>query len=241
MDKEELIEKYLQGLLNPEEEKMLQELKVLDNEFKKELDFQFAIKQALILEKEDNLKAQLLTFEQHYSKENKIIPNLLKWAAAAVFVIGLVFTIFLFNRPKTNVDELFIAYFNPAENIHYPITRGVSDDLLIGAFTNYELGQFEQALTLFQILDQTGEYEDLKLYIGSSHLALGQINEALEALNPKPYQNSPMEIRFKWYQSLALIKAGKTIEAQRILVEIAENKGYQSENASSILEKLPIK
>lgn len=241
MDKQELIEKYLQGRLTVEEEQTFHLLKLSDLEFKNEVDFQFAVKQALILEKEEHLKTQLTTFEKAFSAESRTIPVLIKWAAAAVFVIGICLSIFFLYNPKPSADTLFEAYFTPAENIHYPITRGFSDTLITQAFTSYEQGNYEQAILLFQALENTGNYEDLNLYMGSSHLGLGQIHEALAVLDPSPYVNSPMEYRFKWYQSLALIKAGDFEKARHILVQIVANKGYQSDNARSLLEKLPKK
>jgi tetratricopeptide (TPR) repeat protein len=239
MDKQELIEKYLRGELTLEEEKTLQNLAILDPEFKKELDFEFALKQAMILEKEENLKRQLQALEHEFSTERSILPNIIRWMAAAMLIMGLMFTIFLIGRPKLTSDELFIAYFVPAENIHYPITRGSNDTLMIQAFTVYEKGQFDQALIFFQTLEKTGNYNDLKLYIGSAHLGLGQLTEAIDVLDPSPYENTPLEFRFKWYQSLALIKSGNIEEAQALLVQIVENNGYQSENARSLLKKLP--
>lgn len=241
MDKQELIEKYLQGLLTVEEEQTFHLLKLSDLEFKNEVDFQFALKQALILEKEERLKTQLATFEKAFSAESRTIPVLFKWAGAAVFVISICLSILFLYNPKPTADTLFAAYFTPAENIHYPITRGFNDTLITQAFTSYEQGHYEQAILLFQALENTGNYEYLKLYMGSSHLGLGQIQEALAVLDPSPYENSPMEYRFKWYQSLALIKAGDFEKARHLLVQIVANKGYQSDNAGTLLEKLPKK
>ncbi|GHB25632.1 tetratricopeptide repeat protein [Mongoliitalea lutea] len=240
MDKENLIEKYFEGTLTAEEKLRLDKLLESDIELKEEFNLQIAIKQVMISEGEPALKAKLKDLEKSYRSTNKqSISFLIKWPAAAILIIAFALVFIRTFTPKDVHEDLFLTYFTPAENIHYPITRGNVDNELKLAFSAYESKNFEQALILFKQLQESNEFNELKLYLGSSYLAIGDTENALEVLIITNLDDESSRYRIQWYRALALVKSGNVEEAKTLLNDLVINGDFELKKAQKLLEKLP--
>ncbi|MCH7412443.1 hypothetical protein MM213_03025 [Belliella sp. R4-6] len=239
MDKQKLIEQYLTKSLTKEEEREFHRLMDSDPEFKADLNFHLGIKKALILEKEEALGSKLVGYENAYQRTKSIQRTLFRITVAAALIISMLLVVLKYNKTPVEANQLFLSYFTPAENIHYPITRGESDTLIVQAFTAYEQGQFDKALELLLLMQGTGQYEGLDLYIGSAYLAIGEVNNAIKVLNPNNVKDSLLLYRYKWYQSLSYVKSSEYDSARILLEDIVAKKAFKSEKASLLLKKLP--
>ena len=115
---EDLIEKYIQNKLSPEEELILDELLQNDPDFERELTLHANLKVAIKKNDDDNFR-NLISELESKAKMERSMPRrtYMKWLAAASIVLLLGLSYFLTIDQKATTNELFANYFEPYRNV----------------------------------------------------------------------------------------------------------------------------
>lgn len=234
-----LIDKFSSQKLSSAEQSEFDELYANDTDFKKEVDFINDLKIVAQDADQQSFKEMLEAIQQkEASTTKKAIPRKL-WISviAAAAVVVIVFSIFYANQGISN-DELYAANFTPHANTLAPIER--SESLVTTqekAFFAYENNNFEEAITLFEEIEEEA-HPNIQFYKASSLMALGQVEEAIPILEEFAQQNETYSSYAHWYLALAYLKRNQVAKSKKQLQMIIANDYYPSKKAQALLAEL---
>jgi hypothetical protein len=238
MKQDVLIEKYLQNRLSPDEKRIFEELLEKDVDFKNEVTFQLNLKRVLQKEDEDSFRNLVSDLERKSSKpQSKRFFIMLTVAASIIIFLGLTYFLKISNKPTDN--ELFAAYFQPYENVIYPIERGSdqqTEEVL--AFYTYEEGDYEAAAVLFSQLYNSSKESYYLFYEANALLQSDRASEAIPLLLEHLQSKDVLKEKTKWYLALAYLKEQDKRNAKKYLREVVKDGKYKARDAKKLLKKM---
>ncbi len=155
------------------------------------------------------------------------------FTAAAVIVLAIIVTI-LFLKPNSSKpsNDLYTKYYT-----EYPVSSELSelsrsDDDLLFAIKVYEAGDYDRAIILFEMLQDSsthGAYP--RFYMGHAYLHINLTDRAIEAFREILDEDAgQLEQATRWYLALAYLKAGNASLSTEQLKQIdASDSPYRSE------------
>ncbi|MAU70965.1 MAG: hypothetical protein CML04_02630 [Pseudozobellia sp.] len=243
MDKEELINRYFENSLTPEELSDLEQLYSSDKEFAEQFDFEKELKLSLKKEERQELKSLFseLSDENPLStKESKTI-RMRPWlmAASVALLVGISSWLVIFNNGSRNHDELYQDYFAPYENVVHPIERGQQlEDLRTQAFIAYENQDYEKALMLFKELHDKSNDTYLNFYEAISLMKLEKHKEAADLFSNYISTNGELKDRAQWYLALCYLRLNETAKSKALLKELITKGGFKAKTAKELIDEL---
>lgn len=241
----ELIGKYLLGELNETERHIFEERRQ-EKTFQQAISVERDVFRAIEIEGDRTLKSMLQEEERRFAvtppMENGKIRNLRgRWlgliAAAAVLLAAVYVGVQWLDNPSP--EELFAQHFQPLESTAG--IRGKDAGLEGYAFSNYQDGNYAEAIQQFDIL-LTQEYRPgLEFYKANALLASDRAAEALPIFQKLEQQP---DIDFAtdntWCLALTLLKLGRLEEAKEKLQTVVTKSGkmYKKEEAVKLLKSL---
>jgi len=243
MEREELIDKYLQSTLTPSERDQFDSLLQEDETFRSDVTLLENLQTVSGVEDRAQLRKSMANFEEKIANtETKVIPlfsyKKLLVAASILLVIGIGGITF-FNPFATDTNSLYAANFEPYKNVVTPIIRGENNDSdEVNAFTSYEAKDYESSATQFGALYETSKKPYFLLYQGNSLLATDKTNEAIIVLEKHITLNDELVERGKWYLSLAYLKENQTKKAITLLEALVQKGKFKKGAAEQLLTQL---
>ncbi|MFC4721379.1 tol-pal system YbgF family protein [Geojedonia litorea] len=236
MDKDELIANYFLGNLTPDEEQKFEYLMQTDTDFKKDVEFQSQVKDAIFRHERHNLKQRLQDVEKDLIPKN---TNKIKWLVAAAILISLSVGYYIFDSSYT-YTELYAIYFEPAPNIVHPIVRdGIEDNDETKAFVAYQKQDYKLAAQLFDKVFQDTKTSEILFYEAISLMEINNIDQAIEKFEIHKKYNDLLSNKTHWYMALAYIKQNNIEKAKDVLNLIINNQeSYNYKKAKELLRKL---
>ncbi len=181
MDRDQLLERYIQGNLTPGEQQEFDKLLQDDSGFAGEVKFHTNLKRVIEAEEDGKTRKMVASFESEageQARSKRLIPT--KWLAAAALVVIAGLGLLLFNNPSQSPGKLFDDYFDPYPNEVVPIVRGAGqDNPRVSAFAAYQNEEYQNAVLLFEHL-KTQDPDPVYLFYQAN--ALLQLHRADEAL-----------------------------------------------------------
>ena len=236
MNKELLIEKYLNGTLSPQEIVQFNSLIATETDFAKEVQFQENLQQAVITSEDKAFKKKLQEFEPVKAPRRKFVRTMLIAASFAIlFSVGYSL---LFSKPSH--ERLFAKNFEAYPNVVNPIVRGENlTDVETLAFTAYENENYDAAAKHFaNQYHQTKDAHAL-FYGGISELVLKNTSEAQQLfLKYLGGNDSQFTTEATWYLSLTYIKKGDVTSAKELLKVLETSDNDYAKKAKDLLSQL---
>ncbi|AXT57680.1 hypothetical protein J8L88_21600 [Aquimarina sp. MMG015] len=243
MEREELIDKYLQSELTPVEKDQFDNLLENDTTFRKDVEFLKDLNLVAGVEDRDGLRNSLAGFEAKIeAKETKVIPlfNYKKLLVAASILLVVAIGGITFLKPfGVDTNQLYAENFEPYKNVVTPIVRGdeATNEETI-AFTSYESKNYELAAEQFGNLFKTTKSAYFLLYQANSLLASNKTQEAIPLLEQHISLGDQLSERGKWYLSLAYLKENRKKEAINLLEEMSKTGSFKKSDVDKLLSQL---
>lgn len=238
MNKETVIERYFEGDLNEVELNTFKQWLNEDAALKEEFEFQKQVKAAIVLEKRAEAKKVFAHFEADFQQRNKKVKFRRLLAVAAVMLMMISLT-FLFNT-NNNEQDLYGTFFQSFPNIEKPTVRGKTrDDLISKAFQAYDAEDYNTSVTLFSEVFQSDPSDFVILYLGVSHMELGELYKAIPVF--ESYQDNRTTLYggyISWYVSLSYVKTEQTDKAKVILQKLADSTHPMQQKSKELLLQL---
>lgn len=240
MNKDQLLQKYLDHSLT-EEEKLLLEKEIKENpDFQSELQEASDVRKAIIAHKKEQLKTTFKTLGQ--SQKTPFITKFIPYSiAASVFISILIVAYFLMNSPVSN-ETLFSENFEPYRNIITPIERSEATPLNKSeeyvAFYEYETENYETALLEFTRLYESEKKSYYLFYKAICELQLDKVDLAIDSFLAHQKLNDTFNEKGKWYLALAYLKNNDRAKCKIILEAVIQHKSYNYLKAKKILERI---
>jgi len=258
LNEQELIRKYLDNELTPEEEILVAERYESDAEFRDALDGMEMLSGSdfsdLMIDISDKIdkkisaaagSGQVIDISDADAGESKVIKlRSFRRMAIAASVVLLLFVggTIMMNQIKTPTQKLVASNFQPKP---YPdlITRGDSDDLSQlekVAISAYNSENFEVSVKHFRDLYiQYPNIEKYGLFLGISQMGLSNYQDAIKTLSGLKERSETYSDDLDWYLGLSYLKMQQP-ELARPLFEglAADQNSYYREAARKIFKKL---
>ena len=235
MDKDVLIQKYLQGKLNEAEEQLFQEYMENDPTFANEIPFHEDLNYAFAKADYDQTKAQLQSF---YKEEKQSVWR--KWSIAASVIVLLGLGSLWYVNSSDTTQNLYAQYFEPYKNTVQPIVRGeTTKNMKILAFTAYDDGAYEKAIGFFDDLLASNPDPVIAFYKANAQMKIGKTNAAIETLKSRIQKTDTIYGEAQWYLALGYLKLEDAENAKKSLKEFLEtNTRFKREAARELLKAL---
>lgn len=241
MDREALINGYIEGSLSESQLEEFEQLLETDTEFKSAFEFEKELKFALKKNERKEIKELFSSLNKREEKNRGKVISMRSWLAAAsiALVVGLGTWLFFFNDPNINSEQLYLTHFTPYENVVHPIERSNQlQDLKTRAFTAYEDRDYDLALALFKELHVKQNDSYIEFYEAIVLMQLNQHAEAIPLLRTYIENNGELKDRAHWYLALSYLKMEKIEACGSELRKLVALKSFKFEDAQKILETL---
>lgn len=236
----DLIDRYCSGSLS-EAEKRDFELKMNQNPgLKEEVEQHADLIKGMQHHFSSELKSRLKESDQA-SEGSKSYRRFFFNSLAVAATISLFFVLGYVLMDNASPEALYQTHYQAYPNIVNPVERSASAESgeLNNAMRAYELGDYQEAVTLFEQAEEplSTSYE---FYLAISYLELANYQSALELL--KKVEQSDVEAYHYpalWYQGMAYLAQKDTENAKQILKQLSESEdNYYSAKASELLQEL---
>lgn len=240
----DLLERYAQGELSPEEREALERRIVADPEFAAEARLTAEALSALKAEAKAADKAKLAAIWQSVGSEEVHYRELQWWKkrnflpiAAAILLLAVVGAVFLFRQtspsPKSIFEELYKPF--PAE----PLVRKRNPDYDEG-MRRYRNGDYEAAAGHFRRPIGVDSLDASRhLYLGNCALVLEDFNSAMVSFDSTALLGGPAHMdHVDWYRALTRLRMGEVALAKTMFEKIASEGGPYAASAREALEEL---
>ena len=236
---EDLIEKYIQNRLSPEEELLVDELLQNDSIFEREFTLHANFKEVIKKDDDDNFRNLISELESRAKIESPMPRRTyMKWLAAASIVLLLGLSYFLSMDQKATSNELFANYFEPYRNVVQPLERGSDQqDEKSLAFIAYEKGEYDKAIVLFSELYTTTKEPYYLFYKANALLKLQRANEAVPLLLEHLQTKDTLTEKTNWYLALAYLKLNDKTNARITLEKVISDGNYKTVEAQKLLNE----
>ncbi|WP_157208281.1 tetratricopeptide repeat protein [Mariniflexile maritimum] len=237
---EDLIEKYIQNKLSPEETLLVDDLLQNDPNFKRELTFHTNLKQVLKKEDDANFRHLISKLEREAKHKNTLPKRrYATWLAAASIALLVGLSYFFSMNQKASTSELFASYFEPYRNVIQPLERGNGNqDEKSLAFYAYEKGDYEKAIQLFTNLFTATKEPYYLFYKANALLKLEKANEAVPLLLEHLKTKDTLTEKSTWYLALAYLKLNDAANAKMTLKKVISEGNYKTSEAKKLLKAL---
>lgn len=255
--KEKLIDGFLLGQLNSEEQSEFNRLWEEDAEFKKEVTIMRQIKtgfekkgersalneiQALSSKKEFE-KIISNAEKRHRPKSRKVLYTLVSLSAACIIFI----MIYVGIQPQYSSTQLYKEFYTVASYENTPIRGGQllseeQQNLKINATDLYKKGEYTQALAIYNQLKSgvdDGELpEDILFYSAICLIETNQYDAATDNLDYLFSEGVYFNEQAGWYLALCYLKNGKREKAKEILTKLIDDKTEYENSSRDVLTKI---
>ena len=239
----ELIERYYNEDLSPEESEFFMEQMLKDSDFAEEVkQFNFVFS-GIDKARANELKNQFISYEQQHLVETKKSKSVnfsrFKISLVATFSIFIISSAYLFLCTSPSQDLLYADYFKPYPNVIAPVTRSLnqeSGDVFL-AMNKYDTKNYTAAISAFdELLIHTRLQNEILFYKAVALMAKGSHLEAktqLELMN----ENGEFKNQRKWYLALVSLQLDELQEMQTLLNDIVSDQSSYSVYATQLLNE----
>ncbi|BCY28953.1 tetratricopeptide repeat protein [Flavobacterium okayamense] len=231
----ELIEKYFENNLTPEEQLLFDEKLNQDAEFKAEFEFHLELKNAIKLAERQKIKKEIQKFEIEAKTPVFYLKSYFKYAAIFLVMFSLWFV--MFNN--TNNNELYNSYFDPYPNTVISNTRSdVNEKTIIEeAFIAYDLGEYNKANDLFENALKVTKTDYILFYKAICLMELNKHKDAIKLFESTNLSNEYLE-KSLWFEALCYLKLNNKSVARQKLETLVKKKSFKNTEAEELLSKL---
>lgn len=240
MERETLLEKYLQGKLTAKERPEFDALLHSDANFKGEVQFHTDLKRVAEAEDDDDFREMLSDFEAEARTENSIEKRFpTKWLVAASIALIAGLTYFFTVNSSVSTQDLYVQNFEPYRNVVYPVVRGEdAQDEKTKAFAAYQIGKYEEALPLFAELYTTEKSPYYLFYRANALIQLNRAKEAIPLLKEHLKTNGNLVEKSPWYLAMAYLQLDDEENAKIMLDSVVAIGTYKVDEAKNLLDAL---
>lgn len=234
-DQYSLIDAYLLGQLD-ESGKAEFEAALENQDFAEEFAFREKVFEASRKEGRKKLKARLSNLEEPVS--TNLMKKYPQWVTIAATLVLLLAAIFVVRSNLNRIDKIYVSHYEKLPNKVAVIVRGEDDlDPLKQAMVDYNIGNYEEALEKFEVLDD--EHPELNMYKGVIALERDQLEEAMNYFTPfAEDKDSEYYEEGNWYLALCYLKEGSIDKAKSTLTPLAEHEDYYGQKAQGLLSDI---
>lgn len=234
MDREQLIQGYVEGTLTAAQEVEAKTLLATDAAFKEEVALYKDLQAAITDSERRSLKIGLQDLENKTPALKKR-PNVYLIAASIVVALGIG-GFFMFSSPSP--EQLYASNFETYPNTLKPVVRGEEGEEML-PFIAYEAEEYDKAVVGFASILEQNDTPDIRFYYAMSLLNDAQETKALEELKLLETTETRYLPQVYWYTALLELKNNNIDRSKQLLNKLIKDKAlYKNREAKKLLKKI---
>lgn len=237
----ELLERYIEGDVTPEEAKLVEQLIKSDLAFKNEHNLRLEVNKAI---QEKNImrlryKISMIHQQEIIQKTGSIRQIIRKnWhlAAASVTILIILGCFLLNNINQPGSDVLFEQYYSSDAIFTTRSGEDTENSNLTTGLQKFQKQDYDAAINLLKNIpgNIVSDY-----YLGISYIETKQFLKAKNAFNAITEQeNNLFSEQAEWYKALCMLKLNELTEAKQLFTSISNSSSLYNQNAKEILKEL---
>ena len=244
-DEIELIEQYLEGALEIEQKKLIEEKISNDKNYKVDVEQYKLLIDGIRYSGRKKLHTKLKKWDVELSDDTDVTNNKIsimhfKWYyAAASIAIFMVAGFLIYNNLNSGYDSIVANHYEPYNYIPETNRGSVNDKNSIEEiFDYYDRGEYAQALQIIQNLDATSKTERVNFIFANVLQAMKNYEEAIPVYGQIIQTGSIYTNGSKWYLALCYLSMEKVEKARPLLEELKLSNSSYTPKAKSLLKDL---
>jgi tetratricopeptide (TPR) repeat protein len=239
MDTPDLLNRYFEGSLSPEENKAFQEALDADPVLKEEWLFRKELQAGLHILQRKQDKELLRKWDAE--RKNRFPVKKLLAVAALFAVIALIYWVYSGQQQH---NKLYTDYFQAYPNVIHPIVRGETTDTGNGtirqAFQFYEQGNYEAAGKLFEQVNKLNQEDYTLFYAAICRMETGEMKQAIQIFESIQWKKDEYSLKSwaEWYRALAYLNSDQTQLAKEILSALSKENHPSATMANKLVRHL---
>ncbi|WP_235296767.1 tetratricopeptide repeat protein [Portibacter marinus] len=240
MDKDYLIDQYVNQKLSEEEKVVFHEILNTDEDFQEEVEMYVDLQKVV---REDE-RQRLQTKVKEWSKIHRRRRRRRSYIYLAILMVASIVSIILVLKlvQPSDIEGMYANYFQVPANDYSPVLRNSREELQTRAFTAYESGEYALAAELFEQSPEIEVNPSLQFFYANSLGATGQFESAVSILEKINQEDFRYREEVYWYLGMFNAKVGKASEAienfeKYIEFSPDEEKTVQAREIINILER----
>lgn len=246
MDKQELLNRYFEHSLLPEEEAVLLNALEVDPMLRQEFEFRKNLQIGLHRIQRQTDKKMLQDWESEIvlpsDKNIRPVRGIRLIQIAAVFTGLLIF--YWLYQSGSSYNALYQQYYQPFPNIINSSVRSNANnrisDSLAKAFQLYDAGRYKEAFNYFQLQNENNRQEYTYFYAAICKMETGNMPAAIELFQIGNFTNDTLGLEgwSSWYTALAYIRLKQPEPAVVILKKLSQQNHVQAPSANKLLRSI---
>lgn len=241
----DLIEKYLEGTLDEEHKREVEEAKENDKAFAEQLNAYKFLMDGIRYSGRKELHQKMKEWDSELidipEKDTKVISirNFKWYYIAASFILFMAAGIVIYTNLDSGYEGLVADYYKPYDYIPN-IQRGekADENPMTSICLFYERSDYQATIQAIEDLDQDRRTPDLDMLLASSYQAIGNYEEAIKLYRELAEGNSKFDRDSKWYLALCYLSINDPDQARSILEKLKDLNSYYGPKAQNLLEDL---
>ena len=246
----EFIQRYLEGIMSPEEkhwfEKELDSNPELQDELVLYQHIDSAISDKEVFDMEDQLDQIYAELNSEKPKEtpskNRVKPGALKIAGIAV-ALTMIISLAIYEIAPRQLSNaaIYNKYYQPYEsNMNFRSGDETVNVELRTAMEKYEQKDYAKAIVMFEnILQKDASRVGLNLYTGISHMEINEYRQAGKSFKKVIEHQQNLYIdQAEWYLGFCYLKTGKREKAKEQFTKIANSQSFYKDKAKQIVSRM---
>lgn len=235
----ELIERYFDNALSPEESQEVAQRLKRDYDFRKLFDTEKLLVDTIRLEAAKRDLDYLRELERSFSGKNNTPGHRIAYYLATAAAITAVILFVWMPTNDANPGSLFAEYFQPQPNIFEPLRRDESGNSpRRQAFQAYEQENYQRAALLFTQLLTEDEDPGMMMLLGNCNLVLGETDAAKANFLNVIRTSAELTPAAKWYLALSHLRSGESDRTRSLLQEVSTTESPYAAKANILLDEL---
>lgn len=244
-EKIDKIEGYLEGSLDQNGVKEVENALASDKEFQKTFESYKFLVDGIKFSGRKELHEKIKLWDNEISddinlptKNTKLKP--FRWYAVAASIVffaiaGIVISVNLDRGYQGVVAD----YYKPYDIIP-PTVRGENDtqDLLESIYTYYELGKYSKVIESINQLETEQQTDLIKFLLANSYQVAGDYDAAIQLFEKLSTSDTGFKSAAQWYMALCLLSKEEAEKAIPILEELSTSNTFHESDAKSLLEDI---
>lgn len=236
----DIVYRFLDQDLSPEELANFSEELVCNTELKEELEFQKEISTLINNPELIKFDENLIKAEEKYERSRKPRHKILLYSAAAVFVLAFT-SIYILNSPNSQekTNKHFTEYHEFTSSVSYHRGNNVEDIPNLG-FDAYESKNFNEAILHFRnALEIDTNNVTIRFFLALAFFESGDYKNAIfEFLYILDSKSAIYSDQAEWELALCYLEIGEKAKAKILLNKIIDNKQFKNKEAKNIIRLL---
>lgn len=251
----QLIEKFLDGKMTPEEKREFEQRLNLDQSLKEMMNDMNVLLDGIKASASKSTKEEKLERLRFFAEINDIEKNAANletparvvplyrspwlWSAAASIVLVTTIAIYFVGERTPLNEKLYTAYFQPFDSPGGSAVRGGPPKITLKAqaYQAYDSGNYAAAAQLFEQLVKDNDDAIAQMCLGNTYLEQGKTAKAEKVFTDMLAKQNDLLTPAKWYLALTYLKENKLERAKAALWEVSKSSTY-GEKAQQLLKKL---